>query len=493
MYPDNFTNNCDNNLYSSMRENNKTSTDILSSPPLLTAIKETLSWFSLIKSDAYNLSQGLNDASSQLASTTTLSEKYRLSYSFDNNPGEVGLIAITGLIAIYSLSYMLTEKRELLYTTVIDKGNIYIAPKPCGDNSDNVRIIISIEQRIDYTVHPEYDINKGFININPQEIHYTFFYNVNDQRTKQDLIIDIPSQRLEYRHNNSNKGIIFIPSISQTMVYRNNQGFLNNLSQETRSHDYDVDTLSSLVSTESSEGVTQKQSWSESTTTICESPKQMSLNTTIACESPKQMSLDTTICESPKQMSFSSKDTTICESPEQASFSTWVCKSPKPITSSNESTTLVFDKNQKPMSWSKSTLRKLSKEGSAGRCSWDNIADSCLFLYLEENKDKIKELNKHNCAKEGLWRDASLWMKVNGYPYSMDQCFNRWKNKTQDYRSGILNDQNTHKSIKRIFEHIDHNKRKRSDEETGPKDGEFIHENPGQEYGKGKKRKIIIY
>lgn len=58
MYPDNFTNNCDNNLYSSMRENNKTSTDILSSPPLLTAIKETLSWFSLIKSDAYNLSQG---------------------------------------------------------------------------------------------------------------------------------------------------------------------------------------------------------------------------------------------------------------------------------------------------------------------------------------------------------------------------------------------------------------------------------------------------
>ncbi|GBB86289.1 hypothetical protein RclHR1_12700007 [Rhizophagus clarus] len=204
----------------------------------------------------------------------------------------------------------------------------------------------------------------------------------------------------------------------------------------------------------------------------------------------------TLICESPRPMSsfLGESLTLICESPRPMSAS--LCESTSQITS-NESTINVNESSGR-MSWEQSTLRKQSKELSTGRCSWNDKMDECLFSYLEENKDKVKNLNNsHSGVKEELWFGASKRVSEK-FPYSsMDQCYNRWKNIKRNYKSGILNEEKNpvqYNFVERILGHNhnmsldERNKRKISDEETRPKMFIIIPENPSQEYRK-KRRK----
>ncbi|CAB5128773.1 unnamed protein product [Rhizophagus irregularis] len=98
----------------------------------------------------------------------------------------------------------------------------------------------------------------------------------------------------------------------------------------------------------------------------------------------------------------------------------------------------LMHKFPKQMSWSELESQVLSSR-KRKRCIWFDEADMCLSLYLNQNKDKIEKLNDpHSAVKVGLWNNASKWMLTNGYSYSADQCFHRWKNNKLHFVNGIL-------------------------------------------------------
>ncbi|POG73193.1 hypothetical protein GLOIN_2v1772806 [Rhizophagus irregularis DAOM 181602=DAOM 197198] len=233
---------------------------------------------------------------------------------------------------------------------------------------------------------------------------------------------------LDYSHHNQGCFTSTIHSLSQLEFdhpdhptlneYCHSQGLsVDVLPQEASYLDYNVDNPNQGL-TESSEYVARKLSWSSSTL-VCESPRQM----TFSSESP------TLVCESPMQTSFSSDSPTfVCESPRQMSFSsespTFVCESPRQMSFSSES----------PLKKS----RKLSS-GKNTRCFWSDEAVECLLLYLEDNIDKIEKLgDPHSGVKLELWNGASELMLAEKHSYSWEQCCIKWKNIKRQYMNGIL-------------------------------------------------------
>ncbi|UZO24761.1 uncharacterized protein OCT59_017055 [Rhizophagus irregularis] len=244
------------------------------------------------------------------------------------------------------------------------------------------------------------------------------------------------SQKVRYTYDDAHqdkKDSNDILSMSQTTV--NQKGLsVDVLPQEASYLDYNVDNPNQGL-TESSEYVARKLSWSSSTL-VCESPRQMTFSSespTLVCESPMQTSFSsdspTFVCESPRQMSFSSESPTfVCESPRQMSFSsespTFVCESPRQMSFSSES----------PLKKS----RKLSS-GKNTRCFWSDEAVECLLLYLEDNIDKIEKLgDPHSGVKLELWNGASELMLAEKHSYSWEQCCIKWKNIKRQYMNGIL-------------------------------------------------------
>uniref|UniRef100_U9U2R5 Myb-like domain-containing protein n=1 Tax=Rhizophagus irregularis (strain DAOM 181602 / DAOM 197198 / MUCL 43194) TaxID=747089 RepID=U9U2R5_RHIID len=213
------------------------------------------------------------------------------------------------------------------------------------------------------------------------------------------------------------------------------------LPKETSYLDYNVDNPNQELTESSGEGVARKLSWNSSTL-VCESPRQMTFSSessTLVCESPRQMTFSsessTLVCESSRQMSFSSESPTlVCESPRQMS------ESPRQISFSGKSTSMY--KRLKRMSlsaWSGSKSRKLSSGKNTKRCTWKDEAVKCLLLYLKENINKIEKLSDpHSGVKVELWNGASKWMLVNGHDLSPEQCYNRWRNNKQRYMGGRL-------------------------------------------------------
>ncbi|GBB90852.1 hypothetical protein RclHR1_17970001 [Rhizophagus clarus] len=76
------------------------------------------------------------------------------------------------------------------------------------------------------------------------------------------------------------------------------------------------------------------------------------------------------------------------------------------------------------------TLRNIKQ------CLWNDEADKLLLLYLSYNGDKVIKFQKTRCGnvKVELWHSASKWMSINGYYYSPNQCYCRWKNINHCYK-----------------------------------------------------------